>query len=188
MTIGHIVAALGIAVFIAEVVLFITKRAKGNQDIVTDSKSLRLIWRTIGIGLGLTFLSKILFPHPLFVGRFFGYGSALVLVCGITLRWISIIYLGREFTVNVAIIEGHRLVTDGPYKLIRHPSYSGLIMIFLGLGLYSNTLVGVLALSFPVIWAINNRINIEEQAMEAFFGIEYREYRKATKKLIPHVY
>jgi len=188
MTIGHVVDALGMTVFIIEVALLITKRAKADQDIVADSKSLRLIWRTIGVSLGLTFLSNILFHHHLFTGRLFEYGAIFVLVCGASLRWISIIYLGREFTVNVAIIEGHRLVTDGPYKLIRHPSYSGLIMIFLGFGLHSNHIVGLLTLSLPVIWAIHKRISIEEKAMEAFFGVEYREYRKVTKKLIPHVY
>jgi protein-S-isoprenylcysteine O-methyltransferase Ste14 len=49
-------------------------------------------------------------------------------------------------------------------------------------------MVGILALSLPVFLAIRNRIRIEEKAMEAFFGVEYAEYRKRTRKLIPFVY
>lgn len=188
MTIGHVVDVLGIIVFITEVALLISKRAHSGKDVVTDNNSLRLLWRTIGIGIGLTFLSKALLPHPLFTGSFFEYGAALLLIGGMALRWFSIIYLGRAFTVNVAIIEGHRLVTNGPYTIIRHPSYSGLLLLFLGLGIHSNHIVGVLSLSLPLFWAVRNRINIEEQAMQAFFGIEYTNYRKETKKLVPYIY
>lgn len=188
MTIGRIVDVLGILVFTTEIALLVLKRAHSDKDVVTDNKSLRLIWRTIGVGIGLTFLSKTLLPHPLFARSLFEYGASILLIGGMALRWFSILCLGREFTVNVAIIEGHRLVTTGPYKFIRHPSYTGLILIFLGLGIHSNHLVGLLALSLPVLWAVRNRINIEEQAMEAFFGVEYTEYQRKTKKLIPYIY
>lgn len=186
--IKHIIDAIGIIVFLSEATLLLSKRAKGEQDIVADNKSLRLLWRMVGIGIGLTFLSNTLFPHPVFVRPLFEYIALLLVIGGIALRWSSIIYLGREFTVNVAIIEGHRLVTSGPYKLIRHPSYTGLILIFIGLGIHSNHAVGLLALSVPIFWAVINRIKIEERAMEDFFGSEYAEYRKTTKKLVPGVY
>jgi len=132
--------------------------------------------------------AKVLFPHPFFAGLRFEYGAAALVVAGMALRWYSIYYLGKQFTVNVAIIEGHRLVSSGPYRLIRHPSYSGLLMIFLGLGIHSNHSVGILALTLPVLWAIHNRIRIEEAAMSAFFGIEYEQYRAHTKKLLPYIF
>ena len=188
MTFGNIINVLGITVIATEVALLISKRAKGEQDIVTDGKSLRMICRTIGVGIGLTFLSKALLPHPIFSRSFFEYVACLLLVGGMALRWISIMYLGREFTVNVAIIEGHRLTTNGPYKLIRHPSYAGLLLMFLGLGIHSNHIVGIIALTLPVFWVISKRISIEEKAMESFFGVEYVEFRKRTKKLIPYIY
>ena len=171
-----------------EIGLLITKRATSDRDIVTDGKSLRLLFRTIAIGIGATLLSKAVLPHPVFSGHAFEYGAAALLMAGMALRWSSIIFLGKQFTVHVAIIEGHRLVTNGPYTLVRHPSYTGLLMIFLGLGIHSNHMVGILALSLPVFLAIRNRIRIEEKAMEAFFGVEYAEYRKRTRKLIPFVY
>jgi protein-S-isoprenylcysteine O-methyltransferase Ste14 len=188
LTIGTIINVMGLTVFAVEAGLLITKRAKCDQHIVSDARSRRMIWKTIGIGIGVTFLSKVLLPHPVFAGHSFEYGSAAILISGMALRWFSIFFLGKEFNVNVAIIEGHRLVTSGPYQLIRHPSFAGLLLISLGLGIHSNHIVGMLALSLPVFWAIRNRISIEEKAMEAFFGVEYTEYRKRTRKLIPFVY
>jgi protein-S-isoprenylcysteine O-methyltransferase Ste14 len=177
-----------LTVFAVEAGLLLSKRARGDRDIVTDGSSLRLICRTVVIGVVVTLLTKALLPHPVFSGHSFEYGSAALLIAGMALRWFSIYFLGKEFTVHVAIIEGHRLVTDGPYRLVRHPSYTGLLLIFLGLGIHSNHMVGILALSLPVFLAIRYRIRIEEKALEAFFGIEYTEYRKRTRKLIPFVY
>jgi protein-S-isoprenylcysteine O-methyltransferase len=188
LTQSHIISVLGFSAVAVEVALLITKRAQRGRDIVSDGKSLGIICKTIGIGICATLLSKVLFPHPFFTGYRFEYAAAALLIAGMALRWYSIYYLGKEFTVNVAIIEGHRLVTSGPYQLIRHPSYTGLLMVFLGLGIHSNHIVGILALTFPVIWAIHNRIEIEETAMDAFFGIEYKLYRKHTRKLIPYIY
>ncbi|MDA8414091.1 MAG: isoprenylcysteine carboxylmethyltransferase family protein [Desulfobacteraceae bacterium] len=188
MTIGNCINVLGIIAVGTEIALLISKRAKGEQDIVTDARSLQVIWRTIGIGIGLTLLFRALLPHPVFTRTLFEYVAGLLVLGGMALRWISIFYLGREFTVQVAIIEGHRLTTNGPYRLIRHPSYAGLLLIFLGLAIHSNHPVGIIALTLPVFWAISNRIRIEERAMESYFGVEYAEYRKRTNKLIPHVY
>jgi protein-S-isoprenylcysteine O-methyltransferase Ste14 len=179
---------LGLTVIAVEAGLLISKRAKSSRDIVPDVKSLRMIWKTIGIGIGATVIAKALLPHPVFAGRFFEYGSAAILVAGMALRWFSMYYLKKEFNVHVAIIEGHRLVTDGPYRIIRHPTYTGLLLIFLGMGIHSNHIVGILALSLPVCWAIRKRISIAETAMEAYFGVEYTEYRKRSWKLIPYVY
>jgi protein-S-isoprenylcysteine O-methyltransferase Ste14 len=188
LTLGHSIDVLGIAVVAVEVGLLITRRAKSGRDIVSDGRSLTRIWKTVGIGLCATLLARVLFPHPFFVGQRFEYGAAALIIAGMALRWYSIYYLGKQFTVNVAIIEGHRLVSSGPYRLIRHPSYAGLLMIFLGLGIHSNHMVGILALTLPVIWAIHYRIGIEEAAMSAFFGIEYKQYRAHTRKLIPYMY
>jgi protein-S-isoprenylcysteine O-methyltransferase len=188
LTLGHSITVLGFSAVAVEIGLLMTKRAKSGRDIVTDGKSLGIICTTIATGICATFLSNVLFPHPFFAGYRFEYAAAAFLVAGMALRWYSINCLGKEFSVHVAIIEGHRLVTSGPYKLIRHPSYTGLLMISLGLGIHSNHIVGILVLTFPVFWAIHNRIEIEEAAMQAYFGIEYQLYREQTRKLIPYIY
>ncbi len=188
MTLDRIITVLSITALAVEVGLLITKRAKSGRDIVSDGRSLTIIWKTVGIALCATIISKVLLPHPFFAGQRFEYGAAALLIAGMAIRWYSIYYLGKQFTVNVAIIEGHRLVTTGPYRLIRHPSYTGLLLMFLGLGIHFNHVVGILALTLPVMWAILNRIRIEEAAMSAFFGIEYKLYREQTRRLIPYIY
>jgi len=188
LTLTLLIDILGFLVFVSEVALFLKKRIKGASDIVKDQKSLRMIWRTIGIGLSLTFTAKALTPHRIFIGNGFEYFAIAVLATGILLRWYSIYYLGKQFSVNVAIIEGHKLIKDGPFRLIRHPSYLGLLLIFLGLGVHSNVIVGLIALSIPVFFAVKNRIAIEEIAMMEYFEIEYGQYRRSTKQLIPWIY
>jgi protein-S-isoprenylcysteine O-methyltransferase len=188
LTIATVIYVSGFTAVAVEAGRLITKRKKSGQHIVSDVKSLCIIWKTIGAGIGFTFLSKMLLPHPVFAGHSFEYGSAAILAAGMALRWLSVYYLGKEFNANVAIIEGHRLVTCGPYRYIRHPAYTGLLLVFLGLGIHSNNIVGILTLSLPVFWAICNRIRVEESAMKAFFGVEYTMYRERTRKLIPYVY
>ena len=63
------------------------------------------------------------------------YGAGLVLfAAGLSLRWYSVVYLGRLFTYDVAIAADHRVVDSGPYRYIRHPAYSGSLLTFVGLG------------------------------------------------------
>lgn len=114
-------------------------------------------------------------------------GDALML-CGTALRWRAILTLKNYFTVNVAILENHRIVRDGLYGYLRHPSYTGLLIRYFGFGLaYANCLS--LALIFlPMLGAILYRIHVEEAALSEAFGDEYAEYRKATSRLIPKVY
>lgn len=188
MTLAHTVDILGGVVFISEVVLFIKRRAAGPHDVVSDSRSLRMIWRTIGIALAVTVISRSLHPSPLFSGKWFEILAITMMVSGLAMRWYPVAYLGKQFTVNVAIIEGHRLITTGPYSLVRHPSYTGLLVIFAALAIHSNHPVGLIALTIPLLVAVGNRIRIEEKAMAEAFGSEYEEYRSRTKKLVPGIF
>jgi protein-S-isoprenylcysteine O-methyltransferase len=73
------------------------------------------------------------------------YTAALWLFAlGVLLRFYSIIYLGRFFTPTVAISADHRLIDSGPYRFIRHPTYTGFLMILVGLGLHSANIVSLL--------------------------------------------
>src|SRR5262249_28759882 len=95
--------------------------------------------------------------------------------------------LGRRFSGLVAIQPGHRLVTDGVYGVIRHPSYLGLLVLSLGWALAFRSAVGVLlvALTIPPLVA---RIRAEEALLRAQFGDEYEAYRARTSRLIPGLY
>ena len=107
---------------------------------------------------------------------------------GLALRWYAILYLGRFFTVNVAISRDHRLIDTGPYRLIRHPSYTGALMAFLGLGVCIGNWASLAAMLIPTLLVFSWRIRVEEQALMAALGEPYRIYMQRTKRLVPAIY
>jgi protein-S-isoprenylcysteine O-methyltransferase Ste14 len=113
-------------------------------------------------------------------------GVALYIVGGALRMW-PVFVLGDRFSGLVAIQPGHRLVTDGIYGMIRHPSYLGLIVMGFGWALAFRSGVGLLlaALMIPPLLA---RIRSEEGLLHAQFGEEYDAYRSRTSRLIPGLY
>ena len=114
-------------------------------------------------------------------------GIALM-VLGIVLRAWSVIVLGRNFTVYVQVRDEQPVVDTGPYRLLRHPSYTGLLLACLGIGLaLGNWLALVVVVAVPTI-AILVRIRVEEQALLAGIGEPYRRFMATRKRLIPWVW
>lgn len=111
-----------------------------------------------------------------------------VFVCGVFLRWYSIIHLGRYFTTQVAILSGHELVESGPFRYLRHPSYTGVLLQLLAIGIRSENIVALAALMLPNIPMFLYRIRIEEAALTSALGEPYVEYMKRTKRLVPFLY
>jgi protein-S-isoprenylcysteine O-methyltransferase Ste14 len=112
----------------------------------------------------------------------------IALLIGFLLRWWSIRTLGQYFTVNVASHKVHRLVTDGPYALIRHPSYTGLLLEFLALALTFQNALSLCIILLPAFIALLQRILIGERLLEDTLGDEYRSYRHQTCVLFPFLY
>jgi protein-S-isoprenylcysteine O-methyltransferase Ste14 len=115
--------------------------------------------------------------------RWLGVGLFLA---GGALRLWPVFVLGHRFSGLVAIQRGHTLVTDGIYRVIRHPSYLGLLINSLGWGLAFRSAVGVLLAALMVI-PILARIRAEEKLLHTEFGHEYEAYRSRTSRLIPGV-
>jgi protein-S-isoprenylcysteine O-methyltransferase Ste14 len=113
-------------------------------------------------------------------------GVALYAVGGALRLW-PVFVLGRRFSGLVAIQPGHRLVTDGIYGIIRHPSYLGLIINLLGWALAFRSVVGVLLTALTVLILLG-RIRSEETMLRSQFGAEYDAYRARTWRLLPGVY
>ena len=108
-------------------------------------------------------------------------------VGGGALRVWPVFVLGRRFSGLVAIQPGHTLVTDGVYRVIRHPSYLGLLVNTLGWALAFRSGVGVLLTMF-LIPPLLSRIRAEEALLRAEFGGVYDAYRSRTWRLIPGFY
>ncbi len=122
------------------------------------------------------------------IGTFSGnvqYVGLVLLTAGIVLREWAVMVLGKHFTVRVQVHEKAKLVTQGPYNYIRHPSYTGSLLIFIGLSLAVGSWLGtLLALAVNLI-AYKYRIRVEEEALQEAFGSDYEEYKKRTWKLFP---
>jgi protein-S-isoprenylcysteine O-methyltransferase Ste14 len=113
--------------------------------------------------------------------------GVILFATGGVLRIWPVFVLGRRFSGLVAIQPGHALVTGGVYRVIRHPSYLGLLVNALGWALAFRSGVGVLltALIVPPLLA---RIHAEERLLRTQFGAEYVAYCTRTSRLIPGVY
>ena len=186
---NDLASMLGAVYVVSEIALSAVKRAQGGAR-VADRGSLSLIWIVIGIAVFCAISVSFAFPTAGF-GAFSAPARTLgvvLFVMGLFLRWSAIIYLGRFFTVNVAIASDHKLIDAGPYRFIRHPSYTGALMAFLGLGLCIGNGVSLAVLFVPIFLVFQHRMRIEEAVLLQGVGDQYRAYMNRTKRLIPGIY
>jgi protein-S-isoprenylcysteine O-methyltransferase Ste14 len=115
------------------------------------------------------------------------YLGLALFVVGSVLRVAAVFVLGRRFSGLVAIQEGHELVTTGLYRVIRHPSYLGLLLGLFGWVLVFRSGIGVLV-SLLMIPPLVSRMNSEEALLESEFGPRYADYRRRTWRLLPLLY
>jgi protein-S-isoprenylcysteine O-methyltransferase Ste14 len=112
----------------------------------------------------------------------------VILVAGLVLRGWSIMTLGEYFTGTVLVSADQPVVTAGPYRVLRHPSYMGAMLAFIGVGLTAANWVSLAAMALLPLAAILWRIRAEERALLATLGDRYRAYAARHKRLIPLVW
>jgi protein-S-isoprenylcysteine O-methyltransferase Ste14 len=111
----------------------------------------------------------------------------LLMAAGIVLRFTAVIVLGRYFTPVVMVGGDQHVVDTGPYRWIRHPSYTGSLLTIAGVLLASTNWFALAGL-LPVLAGVLYRIRVEEQALTGQLGDAYRSYMRRTKRLVPFVY
>ena len=170
------------------IINFIRGKNEINIQYANDKHSLE--WFRFLVPFGL--IASMMF-------YFFGIGSLsynvifiiigfLLVTSGMIIRWWAVLSLGKEFNVSLSIIRNHRLKTDGIYSMIRHPSYTGLLMYYIGLAaIMQNTYSLLILIIFPAI-AVVNRIKKEEDLLSGHFKADYVIYCRSTKKLFPFIY
>lgn len=154
-----------------------THRDSGSKAWVIGS-----VWTSVAVGIGLAFA----FPDAaITTGRTAVFVAGLVLMLvGIALRWYAVWVLGASFTVDVATRPDQPVVESGPYRWIRHPSYTGGLLTLLGVLVCCCNPVSLLAFVIALAGYVH-RIRIEERALATDLGAPYREYMRRTKRLIP---
>jgi protein-S-isoprenylcysteine O-methyltransferase Ste14 len=113
-------------------------------------------------------------------------GVVLYAIGGFVRLW-PVFVLGNRFSGLVAIQPGHRLVTGGIYRYVRHPSYLGMLILLLGWALVFRSSVGIL-LALLTLVPVIDRIRAEEAMLVSEFGGEYEAYRVRTWRLVPGLY
>ena len=116
------------------------------------------------------------------------YIGYLFVAGGLFIRWFSVYSLGNAFTVKVGIIQNQALITTGIYKKIRHPSYTGLLMYYFGLGIVMQNWICIVILSVIPMGVVFFRIKKEEAVLTSHFGTAYKTYMRQSYKLFPLIY
>ena len=135
-----------------------------------------------GEWFGHSFLRENFLPHKNTVGI---TGLSLCIAGAVIAIW-SRMLLGRNWSVSVQQKEDHELIQHGPYRLVRHPIYSGLLLLFIGHGIIVGDYRAILAvlIVFVSFWF---KLKKEEQVLTQAFGEKYLEYINKTKAIIPFI-
>ena len=180
---------LGLVYFASEVVLSITRRSRSAAGEKQDRSTLRVLWIVIMISIGAgVFIAGNWRAGVLPNGRVFEVAGVLLFAAGLIFRWWAIVTLGRFFTVDVTIEKDHELVERGPFRWVRHPSYTGVLLAFLGWALTLRNWAAIAVVLVPIFVAFVRRMNVEEEALRGALGQHYVDYMKRTQRLVPGVY
>jgi protein-S-isoprenylcysteine O-methyltransferase len=171
---------------LSEVALALIKRSRYRAARSEDRGSMRLLWLSIVLGEGVAFAAqwvpatRIPLPRPILNA----VALALLLI-GIGIRWAAILTLGKLFTVDVAIHSDHAVVQTGLYRFVRHPSYTGLLIAFLGFGVFFGNWLSIVGMLVPITLGVLHRVAREEQALLHSLGPAYESYCARTRRFIP---
>jgi protein-S-isoprenylcysteine O-methyltransferase len=151
--------------------------------------------RLLGLAFGFSILALILAPllssfevAHLDLGFPLGWVGVTLMLGGLALRWWANAVLGRFYTSTLRLAEDQQVVRAGPYRLVRHPGYGGVLLLWVGAGLASqNWAVAAIILSLMSV-AYAYRITSEESMLQTAFGDKYRGYMQSTWRLVPWVF
>lgn len=180
---------LGLIYLFSEVLLTATRRSRSRTGTKQDRSTLGVIWIVIIVSIvaGVN-VAKLWPAAALPNGRELAYVGVFLFVAGLVLRWWAIITLGRFFTVDVTIEKDHELVERGPFRVVRHPSYTGVLLAFVGFALTLRNWAALLIILVPIFAAFIRRMKVEEEALSKALGSRYADYMRRTKRLVPFVY
>jgi protein-S-isoprenylcysteine O-methyltransferase Ste14 len=161
-------------------------RRHGTKIHKEDSGSRLLLsfgmYFSVIIAFYFTFHNIALLPEWTF------YPGIILMILGIFIRQWSIRVLGVFFSVDVGIQKGQKVIQNGPYKLVRHPSYTGLLLTLIGIGLALQSLGAVIIIILVFSVTFGYRIHVEEKLLISKLNGEYIQYMARTKRLIPYIF
>ena len=152
----------------------VRQRSRGTEVLVLAAWVL-----VFGISASLGASGVLLLP------AWFTYVGDAVILAGVALRQWAIAVLGSYFSAVIGVQQGQKVVAGGPYRLIRHPSYAGALLILIGTSVSMLSLAAAVA-AFLLFWlGYGYRMFVEEKVLVSELGSSYSEYMKRTKRIIP---
>jgi protein-S-isoprenylcysteine O-methyltransferase Ste14 len=157
---------------------FKARAPKREAEVTVGSSRWGVIVQMIGYFLAWLGPNAPKPPAVLLAGLAFG-GLAVVL------SWASIRSLGKQLRVFAGLYADHELVRSGPYRIVRHPIYAGMLAIYLATALVRTPwIAGAIGLAF-VIAGTEMRVHIEDRLLASRFGREFEQYRSSTAAYVP---
>jgi len=173
----------------SEMIVGIATRTKQCTGNVRDRGSLRMLWVVIAASATACEWIRRSLPPNMFGGSHaLKVAAMIVMLAGLALRWAAIFSLGKAFSSNVAIHDSQQITRTGLYRFVRHPSYLGLWLVLLAIGLHSRNWTSCAIVLLPATAALVYRIHVEEAALSKAFGDDYVAYCKSTKRLVPGLF
>ena len=152
------------------------KRDRGSAALIIAT-----VWVSLILAFAFGYAGVGMLPDWVF------YVGIFLILLGILVRQWAIAVLGRFFSLRVQVSEDQRVVAKGPYRFVRHPSYTGVLVTFIGLALAVQSWGALLVLLGVFSLPFGYRMKVEEKTLLSELGDDYASYMKRTKRLIPYL-
>lgn len=161
-----------------------------DKDVSAEDKgtACQLVW-TVYLVLLLGMIESLSIRYP--KSMLWDNNASVMLVialAGLLFRAWAVMELGAYFTWHVKFQEGQNVITSGPYRWVRHPSYTGAWLLYVFLLLFIHAWLAAILMGILLFLAFTRRIKQEETVLINQLGDEYLEYAKHVKRLIPYIY
>jgi protein-S-isoprenylcysteine O-methyltransferase Ste14 len=167
--------------------LRVRERLQGRGGAARDRATRVLIAVTIGFAVAVAAVTASRGTAPRIAGPYRVVGL-IVMWLGLAIRVWAIATLGRAFRTTVEVDPGQAVISSGPYRWVRHPSYSGLLLIVTGCGLAAGNWFALAVCAVLPLPALLRRIQVEEAELTSVLGDRYRAYQAQTTRLIPRLW
>jgi protein-S-isoprenylcysteine O-methyltransferase Ste14 len=155
----------------------------------TDNGSLKLLLAGAAAGIAWLAGSSSFAPGAAIRPTTLAFASGMaVFLAGFGLRRWSEMTLGRYFTFRVMTSADQPVIASGPYRFVRHPGYTGVLLVVIGAGLVNGNWVGLVGWTVLVTLPLLYRIHVEETALLSALGDRYRAYAAHHRRLMPLVW
>jgi protein-S-isoprenylcysteine O-methyltransferase Ste14 len=171
--------------------LRVGENARSTAPSVADRQSTSRLGQAFALAVLLLLLAPLLnyFRIGVWVSGWFpSWLGVALMIAGIALRYWSAKVLGKFYTRTLLTTSDQRIVEDGPYRLLRHPGYSGSLLVWTGAGLAAANWIVFALITLVMLVSYIYRMRTEEAMLATQFGQAYRDYIRRTRRIIPFLY